>query len=67
MVPWSHHSGITIDFFSQIPQSQKIKSINRHPYEFAPVLEDDQMMLRGHYYVAITGFMLFNSWGLNRR
>jgi hypothetical protein len=34
---------------------------------FAPTIEIDQTVSNNSYYVALNGFMLFNSWGLNKR
>ncbi len=45
----------------------KFNKFKRRYQEFAPALEDGQMMWRNLYYVALNGFMLFNSWGLNKR
>jgi hypothetical protein len=46
---------------------KKLDRFKRRYHGFAPTIEIDQTVSNNSYYVALNGFMLFNSWGLNKR
>jgi hypothetical protein len=46
---------------------KKLDRFMRRYHGFAPMIEIDQTVSSNSYYVALNGFMLLNSWGLNKR
>ncbi len=46
---------------------KKLDRFKRRYHGFAPMIEIDQTFSSNSYYVALNGFMLLNSWGLNKR
>jgi hypothetical protein len=46
---------------------KKLDRFKRRNHGFAPTIEIDQTISNNSYYVTLNGFMLFNSWGLNKR
>jgi hypothetical protein len=62
----TYHGGNHYKFAVSGTASQTIGRYKRRHHEFVPMLEDNQMMWRNLYYVALNGFMLFNSCGLTK-
>jgi hypothetical protein len=46
---------------------KKLDRFKRRYHGYSPMIEIDQMFSSNSYYVALNGFMLLNSWGLNER
>jgi hypothetical protein len=46
---------------------KKLDRFQRRYHGFAPMIEIDQTVSSNSYYVPLNGFMLLNSWGLNKR
>ncbi len=64
---FTFRTNISVNVSSQILLPQKIHKFKHYYHKFTSLLEFDWMMWRNSYDVALNGFILFDSWGVNKR